>query len=579
MRVFITILLLLFSLNSFSNITEYKKNSKTLLKKLSEEKQLEFDFSFIEAVKYKIIGNYNLAIKWFYNCLKIDPESSAVRYEMSDIYIINNDYDTALSLMNIAVKYNYHNIWYKIMLSRIFQNKGMIDKACSIYDKIFEENPNRYEFILFQANLYIHVEEWEKAIKVYDRLEKIQGITELVSFEKYKLYIKLGKKSKAKKEVMNIIKEFPNKNNYIGLLAELYINSNEENKALNTFNKMLELNPNDGFVHFYLADYYKEKKDFVKSNDYTIKALKSDNVTMDFKLQYVYKLFTDNKNSNVTNTFIDKIINTLLTNYPEDPGVITLYVDYLLANNNIKEARANIYKVIKYDKYNYRLWNELLKLDNNLGDLDAQFKDASEAIKYFPEEAFPYLSKGVVYLSKGDYKSAIKLFEKGYSLTDNSYENNVIRLMFYIYLGESYYITNRIKEAFELYDKALEIDPNNVGVLNNYSYYLGLRNEQLDKAEKMISRCIEIEGSEATYLDTYAYILFKREKYSMAKFIIKKALEKNPIDPDFWEHFGDIEYKLDNKEEALKYWQKAKELNGKGIFLEKKIEIKKFVEE
>ncbi len=578
MRIFLTILFLYVSLLSFANIQSNKKDKGILQEKLSEEKKLEFDFSFAEAVKYKILGDYKSSIVWFNNCLKIDPQSAAVRYELSNIYVLNKDYNTALGLMRDAVEFNPHNIWYKILLANILQNKAMIDKACEVYDNILKDYPDRHEFLYFQANLYNSVEKWKSALNVYDRIEKTVGITEGVSFEKYKLYLKLGNKSKAKKEIYKLIKEFPEKTDYLGLLAELYISTDDESKALNIFDRMLKLNPDNGFVYFYLTDYYRGKKDFAKSNDFLLKALNSANVNMDFKLQYVYKLFSNYGNSNLSESFVKSIINTLLTCYPDEPGVLTLYVDYLLGTNKIKEARVNIYKILKFDKYNYRLWNELLLINNRLNDFDALYKDASEAIKFFPDQPFPYLSKGVVYLNNNDYKSAVTLLEKGNSLTDEGVENKGVKLLFYIYLGECYYNLEKVEEAFDLFDKALLIDPNNVGVLNNYSYYLALRNEQLEKAEKLISRCIEIEGDEPTYLDTYAYILYKREKYSTAKFFIKKAVEKAPGDAVFWEHYGDIEYRLGNKDEAIEYWIKALKLGGKGELLKKKVESGKLFE-
>lgn len=577
MRIFVTILILSFSLVSFANIDFDKKEKSLLQTKLSEEKKFEFDFSFAEAVKFKILGDYKSAVVWFNNCLKIDPQSAAVRYELSNIYILSKDYNSALQLMRDAIRFNPHNIWYKILLANILQNKAMIDKACEVYDDILAEYPDRHEFLYFQVNLYVSVEKWKSALKVYERIEKTVGVNEAVSFEKYKLYLKSGNKTKAKKEINKLIKEYPEKTDYLGLLAELYIKADDESKAMKIFDKMLKLNPDNGFVHFYLSEYYRSKASFEKSQDYLLKALKSSNVNMNFKLQYVYKLFSQYSNS-LSEMFTKSVINTLLTNYPDDPGVLTLYVDYLLGVNNFVEAKKNINKILKFDKYNYRLWNELLLIDNRLNDIDAMFNDASEAIKFFPDEPFPYLNKGLVYLSREDYKLAVQLFEKGISLTDDSNEKKGIKLLFYMYLGECYYNLDRIEEAFRLFDKALVIDPNNVGLLNNYSYYLALRNEELEKAEKMISRCIEIEGNEPTYLDTYAYILYKRGKYSMAKFFIKKAVEKDPKDAVYWEHYGDIVYKLGDKEEAMKLWKKALKLGGKGEFLEKKIESGKLFE-
>ncbi|GAO31297.1 hypothetical protein [Geofilum rubicundum] len=65
--------------------------------------------------------------------------------------------------------------------------------------------------------------------------------------------------------------------------------------------------------------------------------------------------------------------------------------------------------------------------------------------------------------------------------------------------------------------------------MNNYAYYLSEMEIQLDKAEEMISNVIQLEPSNATYLDTYAWVLFKRGKYMEALFIIEQAMENGGI--------------------------------------------------
>ncbi len=79
-------------------------------------------------------------------------------------------------------------------------------------------------------------------------------------------------------------------------------------------------------------------------------------------------------------------------------------------------------------------------------------------------------------------------------------------------------------DSDKAYDKALAMEPDNAGTLNNYAYYLSVRNEQLEKAERMSKRSLELAPGAATYMDTYAWILFREEKYAEARIWIEKAL-------------------------------------------------------
>ncbi len=123
------------------------------------------------------------------------------------------------------------------------------------------------------------------------------------------------------------------------------------------------------------------------------------------------------------------------------------------------------------------------------------------------------------------------------------------------------------------FEKLLTIDPNNILVLNNYAYYLSVRKEHLDKAERMSKKTIEMEPVNGTYLDTYAWILFQLNKYGDAlKYIEKAYLNGGEESAEINDHFGDILYKNSKKEMAKAYWLKAKELGKNDDVLEKKIE-------
>ena len=117
--------------------------------------------------------------------------------------------------------------------------------------------------------------------------------------------------------------------------------------------------------------------------------------------------------------------------------------------------------------------------------------------------------------------------------------------------------------AFKMYDEVLKINPNDVLVLNNYSYFLALRGERLEEAEEMISRAVSLNPNNGTFLDTYAWVLFKRKNYSLAKFYIRSAIEdEQSVSGVLYEHYGDILYMNGEKEEAVKMWQKAMQVGG-----------------
>lgn len=132
----------------------------------------------------------------------------------------------------------------------------------------------------------------------------------------------------------------------------------------------------------------------------------------------------------------------------------------------------------------------------------------------------------------------------------------------YAIMGDVLYQKGQAQEAFKSYDKSLSYKEDNIPTLNNYAYYLSLENKDLQRAEQMSYKTVKAEPKNATYLDTYAWILFMQERYAEAKIYIDQALQSmdsTDLSGSIYEHVGDIYYMNGLKEEAIGFWEKAVE--------------------
>jgi tetratricopeptide (TPR) repeat protein len=145
-------------------------------------------------------------------------------------------------------------------------------------------------------------------------------------------------------------------------------------------------------------------------------------------------------------------------------------------------------------------------------------------------------------------------------------------------LGDSYNALKQYDKSDKAYDDALAINPNNYVALNNYSYYLALRKTNLEKAERMSAHLIKNNPDNPTYLDTYAWVLYVREKYKEAKKFIEKAINSGLANSEHFEHYGDILFKLGDTNGAVTQWEKAKGLDANNETLSKKIANRKIYE-
>ena len=142
-------------------------------------------------------------------------------------------------------------------------------------------------------------------------------------------------------------------------------------------------------------------------------------------------------------------------------------------------------------------------------------------------------------------------------------------------LGQLGLIYNNLKmmaESDSLYEVALQIDPQNALINNNYAYSLSERDLELERSLEMIEIAIAADSSNSSYLDTYGWIFFKLEEYDKAYYYIKKAIavdgEDNAV---LLEHLGDVMFMQGKKEEAVELWKKALELDSSNEILINKV--------
>ena len=179
--------------------------------------------------------------------------------------------------------------------------------------------------------------------------------------------------------------------------------------------------------------------------------------------------------------------------------------------------------------------------------------------------------------SSKSLKKTVTVVDEG---MDFVIQNPQLKSNFLMLKGEAIYKQNKKEEAYKLFDKALEQDPENYLILNNYAYYLSVEGKDLDKAERMSGKVVERFPDNSTYLDTHAWVLFKKGEYTLAKFYMESALKNGGEDnPTLLEHYGDILFMLKKLDEAKAYWEKAKNFGGDSEVLLRKIKEQKYIEE
>ena len=192
-----------------------------------------------------------------------------------------------------------------------------------------------------------------------------------------------------------------------------------------------------------------------------------------------------------------------------------------------------------------------------------------------PELAEPYKQKSIAYFWMGQNAEALDMLSKGLKQV----RNDVDKATLYNLRGDFHHTLGQTDLMYADYDSTLIYDPENISVLNNYAYYMSLQDRDLKKALSMSAKTLEAEPFSATFLDTYAWILFRMKRYTESLQYIEKALRYLDTDnPEIYEHYGDILFMCGEKEKALENWHKALRMNSTSTTLERKIREEKYLE-
>jgi tetratricopeptide (TPR) repeat protein len=544
---------------------------------LPDDKKKEFEYLFVEALKQKMIGNQQRAVSLLSSCLEIDPNSSAAMFELANIHVANNDFTSASLLLEKAISINPANKWYKLLLARIYTQTGKHLESAALYDQLIRIEPENQEFLYMKAMMLASAKNYDESIRTLNELEKKTGINEHIALMKEQVFLEAGKSQEAMAEIQKLIDYNPQEPRYYGLLADSYLDQGDKENAFRYYNKILEMDPDNGYVHFSLANFYRAEGNSELAYTHTLQGFASKDVDLETKLQ-LYLLHSGSRDElRFSDEQAEQLIRSLTEIHPEDFRVYTVFAEYLIRNKRFAEAREQLIGVTNLGVNDYMVWEQILYIDNELQDWQGLYDHTRTVIDLFPNQPQFYFFHAVACVQLSKSEEAIAIADEGLMyVVDNPGMAGQLTFI----KGESYYKLNRLEEAFTYFDEALKLDPENFIALNNYAYYLSLAERDLEKAERMSARVVEKFPDNPTYLDTYAWVLFKKQNYTLAKFYMETALKNGGNEnPTLLDHYGDILFMLNRVEEAVSSWEKAKEFGSDSKVLEQKIREKKYIRE
>lgn len=561
-------LLLLFitlftSCGTLKNKKSHARDAAVELKDpLTYEQRRKFDYYFLEAVRMKQKGDYDAAFQLYTHCLDIYPQSAAVLYEISQFYMFLGQEAKGEEDLKQAVRSDDTNFWYKQTLASYYQSKQDWVKAISVYEDMAQIFPSRLEPLLSLADLYSRTKSYDSLVTTLNRIEELDGKSEQISMEKFRAYLQLENMDKAFSEIQALVDEYPYDMRYRTVLGDVYMSNNRYDEALKVYQDILKEEPDYAPAMVSLATYYQKTGQDSLYNVQLDSILVNENVDTKLKLEFMRQQILKSEQTDKDSTKIISLFETILTKKQPNADVPMLYAQYLITKKMQKESVPVLNKVLELDPENKPARLQLLSYAINENNLDEVIRVATPAIVYNPDAMEFYYYLGLAHYQKDQTDKALEVFKKGVQQI-NEKSDKGIASDFYSILGDLYHSREMKAEAYAAYDSSLVYNPKNINTLNNYAYYLSVERVNLDKAEEMSFITVKAEPENSTYLDTYAWILFEKGRYTEARIYIEQAMENGgDTSQVIVEHCGDIYFKLGDKGKAVEYWKKALSLDS-----------------
>ncbi len=541
------------------------------------------DYIFLEAMRQNSLDRKDSYFELLERAYQLNPADNYIGSEcgINIIRLSQGDsveIDRGYRLMQAYADENPGDFYKSLLFATVAQSLGRNTEALETWQKLHILFPERDEVTLKYADALTSSRDdanISRALALFDTIEISQGRSIQLSSQKIQLHYLQRDTTALLGEVRSLLASSPDNVEYNVFAGDIYSQFETGDSALMFYNKAVEIDPTSGLAYYSRANYYRAQGDSVAYDREVFQALRQEDLDVVPKLEilkeYISALYTDS----LQQPRINDLFKSLIDMHPHEVDIHNLYCDYLIAVKNYPAAAEQASYALDIEPADEQRWLALSSLYLQTRDFEKATQAARRGLKYFPENPSLYLIGASGYTQIDKYDEALDMLDEGLEVTDTN--DVATRSELYSAIGDAYYAAGETDSAFVYYGIAIELDPGNLTALNNYAYYLACEDLDLDRAEDLIKQVVAERPEEATSLDTYAWVLFKKKDYPAAKEAIDEAMEySTDLSAEILEHAGDIYFMNREPDAALEFWQEALKLEPDNDLLMRKVKHKTY---
>lgn len=476
-------------------------------------------------------------------------------------------FDRAMALCEGYFRAHPSDSYAGAYLARIHAERNNTDRALEIYDILQRERPNSTAITANHAELLLGDKRYDEAIELYRRLEKSMGKNAVLTQRISNIMLWKGDTLGALDVVDEYVRANPKNIDALQLAASAATEFGQTERALDYLLRARAIDPTDGNNYYYAANAYR-KLGRTEDYDRTIaEAMASDDLDRASKVELARYYFSGELDTVAANPKVEAVLDTLLSQYPDDYEINMVAMSYCAGNSMWDRAADHLQAALDADSGNPDDFMTLARLLYTAERKPQAIEALERGIERHPDYPGLYELLGGLYSSAKDFDKAAATIRRGLqveSLTE------MMRSDLWRDLADMAQQDSAVGSPDEFYDKALEFNPDNDLAMNNYAYYLAENGGDLLKAKELIAKAVIYNPGSSTYYDTYAWVLFRLGDLEGAKRYIDLAITSDrsidegdsPALAEVLLHAGDIYQALGQKDKAKDYWKRAAELKA-----------------
>ena len=532
--------------------------------------ETRYNYLLAEAIRQKYVGDLSEAAGIFEKCIEIDKTRAVPFFELAQIYAAIGSEGRSMEYASKAANLEPGNYWYQLACGSLFTQYNQKDSALVYFTRALKADSNALEVNTILAGLYAEKGEAEKADSLFRLLDEEGALNDDMFLIMITGLIDNGKMEEAARRTEKLIQQQPGETKYKALLADIYFEDGKKEKSDSIYREIIEKDPDNIESQMLYLMNLVYKKEYSGISGFLNTVFESELVDRVRKISVAGRLLLDTAFVRDNTESLGESLLILEGKYPQDEEILSLRASMYETAGKTDEAIARYEEIVKTVKPAFYSSEKLVLLYAEKKEYEKLY---SLAAGYSAENNRSILAKvyyAIAAMELEHYEVADTELKKALILAGN---NSELKVQVLSMIGDLKYRMKDYENAFKSYEEALALAPHEVLVLNNYAYFLAEGNKDLDKALKMAEEVMKTDGDNETYIDTYAWVLYKLGKKKKAYKEMLRIFEKQEErDPEILEHMGFILKSMGKCSEATGYWEEALKKDNTKSYLEKEIE-------